>query len=688
MKNKLIILCLVLCALCFCLCYACGKENNPDTITIDGEVNHREEAAIEIIGAEDLHIALTVKNYDEIGAEVYGVKDGDILEATADASAVSFGVAGSYKIVYKCQDVSVEKTVFIYGEPTISAGNGVTCKYSRVWAEYNKGVSAKDSFGNELPVFIGEDGGLFNKDGSVNTGAHTVKFYASDKAGQKVYAGKVVTVESEKDPVMAESFDFDVADESLFVALGKEDREALLGVSVNDEAIDKDKTAFTEDGIVISGRDVCVRTGAKDSVIRVFTNKGQATGVLKVKDEKPLQYSDEKIKAFSQGLKNCFDTHVLPEIIKLNEFQSVDPVYTITSPDGATETVSGEYKFKKSGEYTFSFSARSESHSYTIETFFDLGFKDGRIYGETSPFDETVKDGFTLKQLSVKEAVSGKAVAYYEQGHSVYGDIEAFRKTVLALNADMRYNLGVFARRTEDGETYSQTVNFGVVKNGCAILSADEIHLVPRNSANTSLDYIDGNSIGRRGAFWWNSLVKEYASNQLQQENYMLNWDETALKELKKDKYLIFDLRYDGGPLSLILNFKNPQTNKNYGMYFWGRYLTGANLGQYGDDINYAYGNVRIFTEDGKQIPVTADAFSGSYKGRWLTIEVKLPNDIAGGITMHNRTNLSKTETYFSNVRVSDEAYLSDDTVNEVVEKIYGNEFVVKDIFDDKKYRQ
>lgn len=688
MKIKILMLFLVLCTLCFGLCCSCAENKKDDNIIVDGNAIHREEAVIEIIGAEDLHVALTVKNYDELGAEVYGVKGGDILEATADVSAVSFGVAGSYKIIYKCQNVSVEKTLFVYGEPIINAGNSVTCKYSRVWAEYNKGVSARDSFGNELPVFISDDGGLFNKDGSINIGAHTVKFYASDKAGQKVYAEKPVTAELEKNPVMAESFDFDVADESLFVKLGKEDREALLGVSVNDEAIDKDKTTFTEDGIVINGRDVCVRTGAKDSVIRVFTQKGQATGRINVKDEKPLQYSDEKITAFAQGLKNCFDTHVLPEIIKLNEFQSVDPVYTITSPDGATETVSGEYKFKKSGEYTFSFSARGESHSYTIETFFDLGFKDGRIYSEASPFDETVKDGFILKELSVKEAVSGKKVAVYEQGHSVYGDIEEFRKAVLTLNADMRYNLGVTARSAEDGEVYSQTVNFGVVKNGCAILSADEIHLVPRNLANTSLDYIDGNSVGRRGAFWWNSLVNEYASNQLQQENYMLNWDETALNELKKDRYLIFDLRYDGGPLSLILNFKNPQTNKNYGMYFWGRYLIGTNLGQYGDDINYAYGSVRIFREDGSQIPTNLDVFSGSYKGRWLTVEIKLPNDIAGGITMHNRTNLSKAETYFSNVRVSDNAYLSDDTENKVVEKIYGNEFVVKDIFDDKKYRQ
>lgn len=686
MKIKILTLFLVLCTLCFGLCCSCAENKKDDNIIVDGNTDHREEAVIEIIGAEDLHVALTVKNYDELGAEVYGVKDGDILEVTADVSAVSFGVEGSYKIIYKCQNVSVEKNLFVYGEPTINAGNSVTCKYSRVWAEYNKGVSARDSFGNELPVFISNDGGLFNKDGSINTGAHTVKFYASDKAGQKVYAEKLVTAELEKNPVMAESFDFDVADESLFVKLGEEDRDALLGVSVNDAAIDKDKTTFTEDGIVINGRDVCVRTGAKDSVIRVFTQKGQATGRLNVKDEKPLQYSDVKIKAFSQGLKNCFDTHVLPEITRLNEFQSVDPVYTITSPDGATETVGGEYKFKKSGEYTFSFSARGESHSYTIETFFDLGFKDGRIYGEASPFDETVKDGFTLKELVVKEEVSGKNVAVYENGSETHGDIEEFNRTILALNADMRYNLGISARRAEDGETYSQMVTFGVVKNGCAILATDEIHLVPRNSANTSLDYIDGNSVERPGAFWWNSLVDEYDSNQLQQENYTLNWDEAALNELKKGRYLIFDIRYDGGPLSLIINFKDPQTNKSYGKYFWGRYLTGANFGQYGDDINYAYGNVRIFSEDGSQISTNSDVFSGSYKGRWLTVEIKLPDDVSGSITMHNRTDLAKSETYFSNVRVSDDAYLSGDTENKVVEKIYGNEFVVKDIFDDKKH--
>lgn len=687
MKIKILKLFLVLCTLCFGLCCSCAENKKDDNIIVDGNINHREEAVIEIIGAEDLHVALTVKNYDELGAEVYGVKDGEKIEATADVSAVSFGVEGSYKIIYKCQNVSVEKTLFVYGEPTITAGNSVTCKYSRVWAEYNKDVFARDSFGNELPVFISDDGRLFNKDGSINTGAHTVKFYASDKAGQTVYAEKLVTVEPEKNPVMAESFDFDVADESLFVKLGEEDRNALLGVSVNDAAIDKDKITFTEDGIVINGRDVCVRTGAKASVIRVFTQKGQTTGILNVKDEKPLQYSDEKITAFAKGLVNCFDTHVLPEIIKLNEFQSENPVYTITSPNGETEEVDGEYIFKTDGEYTFSFTTRGETHSYKIEAFFDLGFKNGKIYSKTSPFDETVKDGFTLEELVVKEEVSGKIVAAYEDGSETHGDIEAFNSTILALNSDMRYSLDVFARRTEDGKTYSQTVNFGVVKNGCAILATDEIHLVPRNSANTSLDYIDGNSVERPGAFWWNSLVDEYDSNQLQQENYMLNWDEAALNELTKGRYLIFDIRYDGGPLSLIINFKDPQTNKSYGKYFWGRYLTGANFGDYGDDINYAYGNVRIFNEEGVQLPVTADVFSGSYKGRWLTVEIELPDDVSGGITMHNRTNLAKSEIYFSNVRVSDDAYLSDETINASVAKIYGNEFVVKDIIDDKKYR-
>ena len=688
---------IAICALSALTCLTAGACTQKDPfvedgkISVGGEIIQSGVTDTQIIGAVDLHIPVTATDISGAGVEVYGLKNGLRIEAVADISDIVFGTQGVYKIKWLCDGQTVEKDAYVYGTPQITDAVGdVNCKYSALWNKVYDGLCAKDCFGNDLSVFVYTDGGLYNSDGTANVGTFNVKYCATDKSGQAVYVEKAVTVTEEVNPTINDAFDFDVADQTLDLTLDQTTAEILLGVSINGTALKKED--FTLDGVNLSvngGKIAALAPVGQDATIRVFTQKGQTTSTLSVKDQKEIQFDDASVKEFIKTAKACFNSVNLPQIEMTNPYQIASPEYFISN--GVERVKVGDnYIFNADGKYSFIVSARGKEYSYPIEAYYDLGFNHGKVYGKDG-FDGQIKNGYELTGYLVEEIGQDSfGILKYEKGHALYGDLEAFKSGFKSLNPACRYTLTVTGKSITDGATFSQKVEFTTAGSGNAVLGYETVGLTPNNPEYTSLDYVSADVGGKHGVFHWNSLKDDYyqegatssAINGYQQEGIGLKFEQSALNNLTKDRYFTFDIYYTGS-LHLLFNVDGETVDgktKTRQLLLWGRYLTQQPQGLYGDDQSYTYGMVNIYSASGTKMATNADVFrSASCYGKWYTVEIKLPANVRGSLVIHGATALKDVEVYLANMRVSDRSLFADDTVNPSVSG--DNEYIAKDVF-------
>ena len=119
---------------------------------------------------------------------VSATQDGKTVEVSVDDSAVEFGKAGEYKVIFSVGEEKAEAVVKIYGTPTYTAED-VTISYG---GDPLEGIVCKDSFGADLTVTHTD----FEKDasGRVLYKAHEITYTATDAAGNKVEFSRNVTV--------------------------------------------------------------------------------------------------------------------------------------------------------------------------------------------------------------------------------------------------------------------------------------------------------------------------------------------------------------------------------------------------------------------------------------------------------------------------------------------------------------
>ncbi|MCD2502336.1 DUF5011 domain-containing protein [Clostridium sp. NSJ-145] len=111
-----------------------------------------------------------------------------------DADKVDVQNPGQYPVRYTVRDaagneVTKERIVKVYGDPTIDATDEVILKVGETFEEL-KGVTAKDSFNVSLPIDV-EDA---DKVDVQNSGKYTVRYIARDDAGNVVTKERIVKV--------------------------------------------------------------------------------------------------------------------------------------------------------------------------------------------------------------------------------------------------------------------------------------------------------------------------------------------------------------------------------------------------------------------------------------------------------------------------------------------------------------
>ncbi len=660
---------------CLFLISGCGGDGENEVSTGGETITPPASAAI--YGAEDVHIPLSAT---DISSEAYAIVNGERTEVNMDTTQVKFGTQGVYRVIYSAENVSETINVYVYSLPALTVpAEKVNCKYSEVWGKVYEDVTAEDCFGNALNVFISDDGGLFNSDGSLNTGEFVVEYCATDRAGQSVSEERTLTVEEEKNPALAAEYSFDVADESLTLSLSREDADDFLGISINGTALDGNEIVFDGLNVIVSGRTVNELTGGVgEANIRVMTKKGQTAAVLTVIDLKPVQLEIGELQEFTQSLKPCFESILLPKAAFINPYQQAEVKYFID--DGQNRIAAEEtFVFQLAGDYEYVVSVRGNEYSFPVTAFYDLGLSYGKVYD--GGFDHAIKDGYSLVEYRVGYANGGTTVLKYVTGSDIYGDLDKFKQDFEKLNSKYVYTLTTVCKRAVDGKLYSQTVSFVTAGGGTAILGAGVSGLYPAAPDKTALEYVNVEVFGKRGVYRWNTLEKNYPDYSSHENGVRLVWDENFSGLVTEGRYLTFDVCFTGAML-LRMRVKNGESTSL--LNFWGRYLTSAPEAGASDEASHVFGNVAVYDAEGNKVSATSDIFrSPSCYGKWYTVTLKLKGDAvsSGGLTLHGQTDLFTSEVYLANMRISDEPPMSDDTVNPSVTA--DNEAVLPDVFGE-----
>ncbi len=593
-----------------------------------------------IEGAQDIHIAQSVKEISSYTAKVQAVCEGKGEPVIVDDSAVKYGVQGEYDLVYSYQDLSEKVKVIVYGAPTITLAANARTEYA--YSEYYEGVTdgltAKDCFGGELDVRLHDDKGAANADGSLNAGTYEMTFAAVDTAGQIVYVDKSVTIQAPTISAIEESYGYDVADENLVIQLNEGDVDGFLALSLDGTVLPASAVIKETDKLIIDG-DYLYSTRKKDESVplRLLTVNGYADSSFTLTDKGIVAYDDVEMQTYVQSAYECLVAQELPAIALTNQKQTVAPVYTLKKGEQVVST-GRAVTFEEDGTYTLEVTLREgQVLTYSITTFFNLGFISGTAYSDSEGMNGSVSEGYTLKGYTVYNH-KGESVLTY----SVGGDFATFNGAFKALSKKQAYTMKIDALIAATGREVSQKVDFSVIGANTTALLTDSLdggekNISPVKSDVTELKYVATSLGGRVGAYKW-TANKEGATTST-----MLTFNSKFSSVLKEGAYLSFDI-YAEKEISLT----------------W-----------FGKTQHYLYNDVsgltsaKFYNEDGVQFS-GGSLWGGSFKGQWVTVEIVLDEDfnfesIWRGLSITSK-GLYGNNVYLANVKVSTESIYSENT--------------------------
>ena len=343
---------------------------NDSQVTVGGNVTSGAAGVQDIVisGVTDLHIpndANAQATLNEALALVTATRGEEVVTVVPNTSAVTFGTKGTYKVTFTAGDAEAECNVTLYDAPTAGANNStaVTLKYSEVYTSLTKGITFTDCFNQAIPVEVLADGGIKNADGSLNFGTFTVKYMGTDKAGQKQYAEREVTVVEEKTPtIVAQTYD--MADDEFTLNLSAEDFNSFLAISLNGEAVSDKYYHKSNNVITINGDYIFEKFGRSGEVpFRYLSAKGYIDTTLTLKDEKEVAIDDTAIAEFAQSYFATFTPHTIPLMKCTNPRQSETPIYKVLK-DGVEVAVENQaVTLNKDGDYTLVVTVRGKEYT-------------------------------------------------------------------------------------------------------------------------------------------------------------------------------------------------------------------------------------------------------------------------------------------------------------------------------------
>ena len=651
MKKKwLILICSTIFAGALAL-GACGEKKDGDyygpSVEVGGSEDGGGETEVEIVGATDLHIGT---NRTDVNAEIAKVQvyvGGVYDEVVANVDDIAFGQSGVYKIVYSYGEMRIEKNVYVYDKPTIADEKEGTVEltYAQAYTDLYDGISGKDSFGNSLGVQLLSDGGAYHEDGSLNVGEFTLEFAVMDRAGQTAKLSRTVSIGNMTDVFTLESsYVYDVADDTLCISLAEEPYTRFAGISVGGKLLSVDVFERVSGEIRINGQYLFDNFALNEPfALRVLTVGGYAQSQLVVEDNKAVAYDDSALTAFAKAYYACGVAHTFPQIKLTNDRQTATPVYTLVRGGAETPIVGNTVSFEKDGAYQLKVTVRGESKSYDVETYYDLGLVQGASIG-TSGLSNDLIDGNKYDLQSYTITQNGKVVLSYKHGFDSW---ETFNEKVPQLNKRFKYQLQVAVTDKESLETKTQSAWFTVLASDAkSVLSTlEELangNMKPYDTAKQALTYTSGNIGGRYGAIQWQALTNGI------NEATCIQFGDTFVPEMKAGTYVTFDLYADE-----VFSPSFWMVNTDYKLLY--------------NEVGQLNENVRLYDENGERI-TQGGLWNGSFKGQWITIEVRLTSDMASdtvyaGLRSENNP-MNEKEIYISNVKISASSFMGDKSDN------------------------
>ena len=658
------------------------NKNKGGSYTENGEVVTggvdvgTKDGAVVFYGADDLHVTLSVTK-DTLDAGAYVYEDGLKVNVEVDTSKVTFGTAGEYEIVYRYGENTVNKKIFIYGLPSVTGANTFSTQFSKAPIEIFNGLTAVDSFGKALDLQIIDDDGMIDLDGSYNVGSYDVKIIAIDKAGQIARFTRTVTVTEERNPVILSAYSYDVNEESFSFELDSADSAEFIGLSFNGTGVPAEYLTVSSNTFTVNKqffynyllKDALVSDleNGDAYVMSVLTTKGKTKTEFKLLDKESVVYDLSVVNEFALECYPCFTPIKVEKITLKNKYQNVTPVYTIVKGGERVPVQNGLVTFPSDGEWQLEIDLRGEKVYTALTAYYDLGYKNGTIYGENNPITNNLPNGYSLIEFVVTGSNGGK-ILHCDNA----AEFTVFANAVSALNTKGAYNLTVKAAK--DGGTFEQTTSFGVVKNGASILGdiSDAENMLVYNNEYTSLNFTQRLVGGRRGVYNWFGK-KAIASS----DKSKITFSEEVRNQMKKDYYISFDIYYTK-EVVMIINF-----GTGYSYYTWGPSTIYSSIedhlaneptaSPHSSDSVYCGDIIKFFDAAGNQIIRTKDGYDPmrNYKNQWITVQFKIEAnsipDTAGFHIYTEASSLDKQEVYISNFKVSSLAIAEDTTVNPVI---------------------
>jgi len=667
-----------------CSCNDDETYTEEGEIVIGGEDVGTKDGEVVFYKADDLHVTLSATK-DTLNNSAYVYENGLKVGVDVDVSGVTFGTAGEYPIVYRYGNSFVEKKIYIYGAPSITGEATVSVAFSKATLGVFEGLSAKDHFANALDLQIVDDGGMIDLDGSYNVGTFTVKMVAVDKAGQIAEFTRSITITEEKNPVVTGTHAFDVNEESFSFTLDAADSANFVGVSFNGTGVPAEYLAISNNTFTIDN-EFFYNYLLKDSLVNdlengdkyvmsVLTSKGKTKTEFTLNDKQDIVYDLSPVTEFAYEYFPCFVDTKVEKISLLNKYQRVTPVYKIIQGSSEITLPNNNANFPKDGTWKLEIDLRGKKVYADIETYYDLGYKNGTIYSPANPFKNNLPDGFSLLEFEVRDNSDGKKVAYLDDAN----ELNAFVTAVNALSAKEVYNLTVKA--IKDGTVYTQTTFFSVVKDGVSILGddTDAGNMIVNEDAFTYLDYTQKLVGGRRGVYRWGGK-QEYTYS----DKSKISFAESVRSEMKKDYYISFDVYYTR-EVVMIANM-----GKGFSYYTWGPATIYGSMAEHNaaeagnahsSDTVYCGDIIKFFDATGNQIIRDKNGYDPmrNYRNQWITVQLKIEADsipdTAGFHIYTQNSRIDNQEVYFSNFKVSSVPSMEDATENPVIKDLGDIEF-------------
>lgn len=638
-KSRLLVtLTLALLVLCFSLCFvACGGT----TTTLGGESAGGVEDKYEIEGALDIHVSVDVTDISVYTNKVTATNGEDTVAVAADVSKVNFGTAGIYELTYSYDDVVETVSVYIYNAPTITLADGArtTYAYSEYYLGVTDGITAKDSFNNDLDVRIFDNKGAENSDGSLEVGSYTFTFAAVDMAGQIVYVDKDVTITAETSPVLADSYTYDVEEETYAIELSEADYDTYLSISLAGVTIPGIYAEKVDGKIILNGDYLysVVKPGSTVNM-RLLTSYGYDNATFTLTDVGEVAYNDEELELFCSKTYECFEDLGLPAVEITNPRQTERISYELYK-DGELCSEGRTVNFKKDGAYTLKVTIRGKVIEYKMNSFYNLGFATGRAYKDSEGLVAEIKEGYTLVSYKVENVARETLLTYDAASDTDGSKFEEFNTEFKKLSKKPSYILTATVSHPDYG-VISQQCDFTIIPEGYTVIGSEKEHLdngsvyayFPDRTPLT-LEY--GNIGGRTSAYRWEALANHSA------QSTMVSFAKSNASVLKKGMYLTFDIYCSSG--ITLTWFANNQS-----FYLYNQVSQSSYDGMF-----------TFFDANGEKI-TSGSIWGGSFNKKWITIQIKLHVDFEFGNSWRGLSTCTNTmfgkSIYLANFKVSDKS--------------------------------